>query len=179
MRHHAPRPSATVVFLTLFLTLLAVAFAQDGEDSLAAVVRDTPELSTLASLLENTGLMESLERPTRVTFFAPSDRAFERMGEEAVATLLRDRGSLDLIMRHHLVYGASTPEALRRMDAVTTLEGTRLEVRRAGERVRIGGVRLPDEPIRAANGLIYVVDRLMLPQASRLIKDLLAHPSAN
>lgn len=175
MTHPIPR----FVALVVSLSLSAGAFAQEPADSIAALVRDTPRLSTLAELLEDTGVMASLEKPTRITFFAPSDAAFERLGEEAVAALLRDRGALDVIIRHHVTYGAAPLSALRRMDALTTLEGTRLNVRDTGEVVRISGVRIQGEEIRAGNGVVYVIDRLLLPEASRVVKDLLAGPQSN
>lgn len=171
-------PMKRLVACTVLLACLSGASAQDDAESIAAVIRTTPELSMLAGLLEDTGLMASLETDTRVTFFAPSDAAFEHLGEDAVAALLRDRGSLDLVIRHHLVYGATAPDALRRLDALTTLEGTRLNVQDLGDRVRVGGVRMPSEAVEAGNGLVYVIDRILLPDASRLIKDLLANPAA-
>ena len=168
-----------LVALVLPLALAAGAFAQDPADTIAAVLRDTPELSALSELLDGTGMMAALERPGRLTLFAPSDAAFEEIGDEGIADLLRDRGSLDLIMRHHLVQGVSPLAALRELDAVTTLEGTRLNVTDTGERVRVNAVLVPNEPIRAGNGLVYVVDHLLIPGASVMRKDLLANPQAD
>ena len=176
-----PIPRFTIFVLMLVLAAGAVAqedegaAGEDGAASMAAAIREDPRLSTLTSIFEESGLMDSLETPSRLTLFAPSDRAFEKLGEETRTALFRNTGALDLIMRHHLVLGASPLSALRHLDALTTLEGTRLEVSTAGDGVQVDGVTLHDGP-PAGGGVIYVVDELLVPNASVLVKDLLAGP---
>lgn len=162
--------------ILLVLAALALAAAQDRPATLADAIRAEPELAELASLLEETGLLDGLAGPMRFTFFAPSDLALERLDPAAHELLLRDRGALDLIVRHHVVLGASPLPALRRLDALTTLEGTRLTVSDAGGTVRIGGTRLADEGIDTSNGVLYVVNRVLLPDAATMRKDLLGGP---
>lgn len=164
--------------LLLVLAVLALAAAQDRPATIADAIRADPELSELASLLEETGLLDALAGPMRFTFFAPSDRALERLDPAAHELLLRDRGALDLIVRHHLVLGASPLPALRRLDALTTLEGTRLIVSDVGGTVRVGGARLANEGVVTGNGVLYVVNRVLLPDAAILRKDLLGGPGA-
>lgn len=191
MNHAVKRITTLVLTLALTMTALAQgdaaandAAASDSEEaaaqepafpSIAAAIREDPELTTLARLFEDTGLLAQLEEATRLTFFAPSNAAFERIGEEAVAELFRDRGSLDVIMRHHLVFGASPLNAMRRLDALTTLEGTRLRVDARGDGVTIEGVPV-DDGRRVGNGVLYVIDQVLLPQAGSMIKDLLSGP---
>lgn len=174
----------TIFVLTLVLAAGATAQedegAADGEDgatSMAAAIREDPRLSTLASILDETGLMATLETPSRLTLFAPSDRAFERLGEETRTALFRNQGALDLIMRHHLVLGASPRNALRHLDALTTLEGTRLEVSASGDRLQVDGVTVQDGP-SAGGGMIYIIDELLAPSTSVMVKDLLAGPQS-
>lgn len=177
---------ARLTILALALALSAGAVAQEGSDgdaasdgagSLAAALRDDPRLSTFAELLDGTGLLFQLEDPARLTLFAPSDRAFERLGEENVRTLLRDRGALDAIVRHHMVWGATPADALRRMDALTTVEGTRLSLSNVGDGVQVDGALVLDG-IRAGDGMLYVVDSLLLPEGSVMVKDLLSAPQS-
>ena len=149
---------------------------QEGAASIAAAITDDPRLSTLAALFEDTGYLAQLEDSARLTFFAPSDRAFERLGEETTAELFRNRGALDVIMRHHMVFGASPLNALRNLDALTTLEGTRLQVEDRDGRVAVEGVPVGDG-MAAGDGVIYVIDRLLLPPAAAMVKDLLGGPA--
>jgi uncharacterized surface protein with fasciclin (FAS1) repeats len=160
----------------LVLVLAAFASAQERPATLADALREQPRLAEITELLDTSGLLDQLAGPVRLTFFAPSDAAMARLDPEVREILLRDRGALDLIVRHHLVMGASPLTALRRLDAVTTLEGTQLAVRDDIDRVRVGGVRLVGDGVVTDNGVLYVVDRVLLPAGSWLMKDLLAGP---
>jgi uncharacterized surface protein with fasciclin (FAS1) repeats len=91
----------------------------------------------------------------------------------------RDIGVLDLVVRHHTAVGASPMRALRGLDALTTVEGTQLTIAFDGRSLRVGGVRLANEGIETDNGVLYIVDRVLLPGGAWLQKDLLAGPDAN
>ncbi|MDZ7802017.1 MAG: fasciclin domain-containing protein [Trueperaceae bacterium] len=165
--------------LALAFAWTVPALAQSGPDDLASAIRDHPDLTVLADLLEDSGMMDDLEGGMRLTVFAPSDRAFERLDPEVRRILLRDRGALDLILRHHIIAGAAPRAALRRMDAVTTLEATRLSLRVEGDEVRVDGTRLREGGTRAGSGMLYVVDRVLVPQRATSLKALLTGPRSN
>ncbi len=173
IRHHLGIPLLVLAHLFVFGTLAA---AQERPDTLADALREHPRLAEITELLDASGVLGDLAAPGRLTFFAPSDAAMARLDPEASALLLRDRGALDVIVRNHLVMGASPLAALRRLDAVTTLEGTQLAIRDDGDRVRVAGVELAGDGIVTGNGVLYVVDRVLLPTGSWLMKDLLAGP---
>jgi uncharacterized surface protein with fasciclin (FAS1) repeats len=164
--------------LLVVLAVLGLAAAQDRPATIADAIRAEPELAELASLLEESGLLEDLAGPMRFTFFAPSDRALGRLDPATHELLLRDRGALDLIVRHHVVMGASPLSALRRLDALTTLEGTHLKVTDMAGTVRVGGTRVAGDGVVTGNGVLYVVHRVLLPDAATMRKDLLGGPGA-
>lgn len=166
-----------LILLALALLAPTLAFAQTQPATLAEAVRDQPRLGELADLLEESGLLADLDQPARLTFFAPSDLALERVDPALLEMMLRDKGVLDVIVRHHLLIGASPLPALRRLDAVTTLEGTRLTVQEEGDVVRVGGVPLRGEPVRTGNGVLYIVDTLLVPDTASMRKDLLSGPN--
>lgn len=174
-RHHLRIP-LLVLALVPVLALAALASAQERPATLADALRERPRLAEITQLLDTSGLLDQLAEPTRLTFFAPSDAAMARLDPQVREILLRDRGALDLIVRHHLVMGASPVTSLRRLDAVTTLEGTQLAVQDQGDRVRVGGVKLANDGIATGNGVLYVVDRVLVPSGAWLSKDLLAGP---
>jgi uncharacterized surface protein with fasciclin (FAS1) repeats len=177
MTHRLLRLPLALLTLALLATPLAPALAQERPATLADAVRADPRLAEIAALLEESGILADLEQPARFTFFAPSDRALARVDPAVLETVRRDRGALDTVVRHHLMIGASPLPALRRLDAITTLEGTRLTVQEAGAEVRVGGVPLRGEPVRTGNGLLYVVDTLLIPDAASMRKDLLSGPN--
>lgn len=165
--------------LALALACATAALAQNGPDDLASAIRDHPDLTVLANLLDDSGMMDDLEGGMRLTVFAPSDSAFERLDPEVRRILLRDRGALDLILRHHIIVGAAPRAALRRMDAVTTLEATRLTLRVQDDEVRVGGTRLREGGTRAGSGMLYVLDRVLVPVRATSLKALLTGPRSN
>ena len=169
---------ALLPFVALLLALAPAAIAQDEPATLADALAATPEASTLTALFEESGLLEAFDGPGRYTFFAPSNAALERLDPEILEMMRRDVGVLDLVVRHHTVSGGSPLAALRRMDALTTLEGTQLVVRADARGVRVDGVRLANDGIATGNGVLYLVDRVLLPQEAWLRKDLLAGPDA-
>jgi uncharacterized surface protein with fasciclin (FAS1) repeats len=164
--------------LALVLALAGFAAAQERPATLADALRATPEASALTALFDESGLLDELSRPGRFTFFAPSDAALERLDPEVVAMLRRDRGALDVVVRNHLALGATPFAALQSLDALTTLESTMLPIRVDERGVRIAGVRLAGEGIATGNGVLYLVDRVLMPTGSWMLKDLLAGPDA-
>jgi len=162
----------------LLLVLLGAVAGQEQPATIADALQDTPETSVLAALFEESGLLEEFAGPVRLTFFAPTDTALDRLDPAVLEMMRRDRGVLDLVIRHHTAMGASPLQALRGLDALTTLEGTHLLVSHDGFGVRIGGVRLANDGIATGNGMLYLVDRVVVPASGWLIKDLLAGPDA-
>lgn len=165
-----------VLALVLTLALAGSAAAQERPATLADALRATPEASALTALFDESGLLDELARPGRFTFFAPSDAALARLDPDVVAMLRRDRGALDVVVRNHLALGATPLEALRRLDALTTLESTMLPIRVDERGVRIAGVRLAGDGVATGNGVLYLVDRVLMPSGSWMLKDLLAGP---
>ena len=162
----------------IVLALLGTVAAQERPATIADALQDTPEASILTALFEESGFLEAFDSPNRLTFFAPSDTALERLDPDVLEMMRRDRGVLDLVVRHHTVMGASPLPALRRLDALTTLQGTHLLVRTDARGVRVEGVRLASEGIETDAGVLYLVDRVLVPETAWLRKDLLAGPDA-
>lgn len=162
----------------LVFALLGAVAAQDRPATIADALQDTPEASVLTGLFEESGLLDEFDGSVRLTLFAPSNVALERLDPAILEMMRRDLGVLDLVVRHHTVMGASPLAALRRIDALTTLEGTHLLLQTDRRGVRIEGVRLASAGIETDAGVLYLVDRVLLPQTAWLRKDLLAGPEA-
>ncbi len=169
-------PIRAILLATALWTAASTAFAQEHPDTIADAIRAEPALAETAALFEESGVLDALARDGRFTFFAPSDRAWEVVDARVLRDLRRDRGALDAIVRHHLMIGASPLHALRRLDAVTTFATTRLPITRSGDVVRIGGVRVANEGIETGNGVVYVVNQVLVPGGPFMLKDMLAGP---
>ncbi|MBE7449048.1 MAG: choice-of-anchor B family protein [Kofleriaceae bacterium] len=160
-----PRPApALLAALAVAAPALAACGDNDPGDTIADVVRRTPELSTLAGVLDEAGLMETLDREGSLTLFAPTDEAVARF----LATQGRDLPDLlaapelrDLL-RHHLIETAVDGEALAAARELTTAWGGAILVDTDPLGVELDSdTRLVGEPLPASNGVVHRVDAVL------------------
>jgi uncharacterized surface protein with fasciclin (FAS1) repeats len=136
-------------------------------DSIVETARSTNRFETLLAAAQAAGLADFLEEEGPLTILAPTDLAFAALPEGTVEFLLRPENSdlLVQILTMHVVRGrVYSPEALR-MKELPTLEGTKVRVSRKKGRVYIGDGKLLKADIDAYNGVIHVINRVILPSA--------------
>ncbi len=120
-------------------------------------------LTTFVDLARASGLTELLHGAGPLTVFAPSDRAFARMPQKELDALMADSDRLGEVMRHHVVKGkvrAPKPDLPR---AATPIDGDELQLTSRTDAYRVDDARLVQTNIRASNGVIHVIDRVLLP----------------
>ena len=121
--------------------------------------------TTLVAAVEAAGLAETLMGEGPFTVFAPTDDAFAALPEGTVEGLLADIPALTDILLYHVADGAVPAETVVTLDSATTLQGSPVTIT-----VRDGGVFLNDTvqviitDIEASNGIIHVIDGVLLPQ---------------
>ena len=103
-----------------------------------------------------------LEHAGPYTVFAPSDEAFARLPDGAVQSLLAAPDTLADVVNYHLVPGRITAADITRRISAETLQGEDLTISNHGV-VRIDGARLVSGDLEASNGVIHVIDRVLLP----------------
>lgn len=119
--------------------------------------------TTLAALLSSTGLDETLAGEGPFTVFAPTDEAFAKVPAETLAALGSDREALTAVLLYHVVPGKVTAEDVAKVSEATTAEGSKINVRTYGENVRINNARVTTADVMATNGVIHVIDSVILP----------------
>ncbi len=135
--------------------------------SITDIAVEDGRFTTLVAALEAAGLAETLAGEGEFTVFAPTDDAFAALPEGTVATLLEDpEGALTDILLYHVVAGIVPAEAVVTLDSATTLSGEEVTIT-----VTDGNVFLNDTvqviitDIQASNGIIHVIDAVLLPQS--------------
>ncbi|MFN4262525.1 MAG: fasciclin domain-containing protein [Thioalkalivibrionaceae bacterium] len=118
--------------------------------------------STLLAAAEAAGLTDALVTGGPFTLLAPTDDAFDALPEGALESLLADPQALADVLRGHLIEGTVVAEDVLALDSVETLAGTTLEIANE-DGVRIGGAGVIQTDIRAGNGVIHVIDSVLLP----------------
>jgi uncharacterized surface protein with fasciclin (FAS1) repeats len=123
-----------------------------------------PQFSTLVAAVQAAGLVEALASAESITLFAPTNAAFEALPAGTVENLLlpENREQLIAILTYHVV-----PSKVMAADVssgnVPTLNGAQLTIDVSGGVVTVGGAQVTATDIKASNGVIHVVNRVILP----------------
>ena len=161
------------------LALLIYAAVLDGRDAAARkladrsapstawgsildIARERGEFSTLASALDRSGLAQALLDGGPYTVFAPSDEAFAKLPEGVVDSLLVSPETLPNVLSYHVVPGRMTAAQVAARRSAPTVQGEDLPVSNNGA-IRVDRARVVTGDIEATNGLIHVIDRVLLP----------------
>lgn len=167
------------LIVAVAMTLLVYAAILDGRDAApgVAAVRNPPEslnagnilqaaraggLHTLVTAIDGAGLSHVLEHDGPFTVFAPSDEAFADLPDGTVESLLAAPGTLADVVNYHLVPGRMTAADVARRMSAETLQGEDLVISNNGA-IRIDAARLVSGDIEASNGVIHIIDRVLLP----------------
>lgn len=145
--------------LLILATALPARTAPSGD--VLEVARADARLGTLVQALEAAELTDALRGTGPFTVFAPTDAAFSALPAGALEGLLRPgaRDRLREVLRHHVLPGHVTADDLLPRPHATTLAGTSL-----GFGLTIGGAHVVQADVLCANGVIHVIDRVLMPQ---------------
>ncbi len=148
----------------------AVVMAFSTVSAKAADIVDTAvaagDFTTLAAALEAAGLVETLKGPGPFTVFAPTDQAFSNLPAGTVENLLKpeNKDQLIAILTYHVVPGAvRTYDLEGKKQYVETVEGGKLTVRAFND-VHVDEAKVISPDIIATNGVIHVIDQVVMPQ---------------
>jgi uncharacterized surface protein with fasciclin (FAS1) repeats len=123
------------------------------------------QFTTLATALEAAGLVETLKGPGPFTVFAPTDEAFAKLPDGTVETLLKpeNRDQLTAILTYHVVPGSVMAADVVTLDEAETVNGKMLNISTSGNSVMVNDATVTATDIAASNGVIHVVDSVILP----------------
>jgi uncharacterized surface protein with fasciclin (FAS1) repeats len=119
--------------------------------------------NTLVAAVQAAGLEETLRGHGPFTVFAPTDEAFAKLPEGTVEALLADPERLRAVLTYHVVSGRVTSGEVVGMDRANTVQGSPLHIRTYNGRVQVGGATVTQADIEASNGVIHVIDTVLLP----------------
>jgi len=121
--------------------------------------------TTLVAAVKAAGLVEALKSDGPFTVFAPTDEAFAELPEGTLEKLLADPEMLAGILKYHVVEGAVNAETAASLDAAQTLNGQSIKITSKDKRVMINDAEVIATDIFCSNGVIHVLDRVILPPA--------------
>ncbi len=123
------------------------------------------QFKTLAAALQAAGLVDTLKGKGPFTVFAPTDAAFAALPAGTVDTLLKpeNRDQLVAILSYHVVPGRYPAARVAGLDGATTVQGGRVDIATSGEAVTVDGARVVAADVVASNGVIHVIDKVLIP----------------
>jgi len=130
---------------------------------LVGVAEQAGAFTTLITALRAAGLVDTLQGPGPFTVFAPTDEAFQQLPEGTVAKLLGDLPALRNVLLYHVVPGALMAADVVQLKTATTATGQKVTFETATG-VRVNDAQIVKTDIRAANGIIHVINRVLLPK---------------
>jgi uncharacterized surface protein with fasciclin (FAS1) repeats len=142
--------------------LSAPAFAMD-EMNIVETAVEAGSFTTLVAAVEAAGLVETLSGEGPFTVFAPTDEAFAALPEGTVEGLLEDPEALAAVLTYHVVPGAFMSGDLSDGMMATTVNGADITVGIDMGMVKINDATVTTADIETSNGVIHVIDSVILP----------------
>ncbi|MEM7227386.1 MAG: fasciclin domain-containing protein [Planctomycetota bacterium] len=162
------RCALTVASLVLGSMVTASAPAADIVETAVAA----GDFNTLVAAVDAAGLVETLQGDGPFTVFAPTDEAFAKLGHDTLDSLLKksNRQKLTDILTYHVASGNLGVADVATRRTIQTVNGQRLDISTESNRLTIDGANLILTNIQCDNGVIHVIDSVMLPSMDNLVQ---------
>ena len=130
--------------------------------TIADTASAAPQLTTLSKMIADAGMADTLRSPGPFTVFAPSDEAFKAVPAKTLAELSTNKEMLRSVLSYHVVAGSVAAGDVKDGPA-KTIQGANLALSRAGSFVTVEDAVVTQADLRASNGVVHIIDRVLLP----------------
>jgi uncharacterized surface protein with fasciclin (FAS1) repeats len=150
----------------LTLGVVAAQAAKAPQKDIVDTAVAAGNFNTLATALRAAGLVDTLKGKGPFTVFAPTDAAFAKLPAGTVEDLLKpeNKAKLVSILTYHVVSGAVSSAQVVKMTSAKTVEGQSVRISLKDGGVMIDGAKVVKADVLASNGVIHVIDSVILPQ---------------
>ncbi|QEL17733.1 fasciclin domain-containing protein [Limnoglobus roseus] len=151
-----------------FLVLaMAVSPARaDDTKTIAEVIAGSKDHTILLALVKEAGLAETLSGKGEWTVFAPTDEAFKKIDKDTLAKVKGDKELLKKVLLTHAVKGTWGAAEVVKLDGkeVETLSGTKFTIHAKDKTVTVGDAKVTATDLKASNGVVHVIDTVLMPK---------------
>jgi len=147
--------------LLIAAAVAAASFAAQAKDIVDTAV-SAGQFKTLATALQAAGLVDTLKGKGPFTVFAPTDEAFAKVPKDQLDALLKDKAKLTAVLTYHVVPGKVMAADVK-AGKVKTVQGSELTVATSGG-VMVDNAKVVKTDIVASNGVIHVIDSVVIPK---------------
>jgi uncharacterized surface protein with fasciclin (FAS1) repeats len=160
--------SMAAVVLAVVGLAIGSTFARATNQDIVDTAVGAGQFKTLAAALQAAGLVDTLKGSGPFTVFAPTDAAFAKLPAGTVESLLKpeNKAKLTAILTYHVVPGAVKAEQVTKLDEAKTVNGAMVKVSSDHGKVMINNANVVKADIPASNGVIHVIDTVILPPQS-------------
>ena len=144
-------------------TLAAGAPAAMSQQNIVQVAASNPQFSTLVSLVKKAGLVKALSAQAKLTVFAPTNAAFAAVPKATLAKLAANRSLLIKVLEYHVVKGQVLAAQVVKLRSAKTLEGSSVKITVKGGNVYVNKAKVVKTDVRASNGVIHVINSVLIP----------------
>jgi len=160
---------ASVLFLTAAIAIpigVSNAATMNAKADIVDTAVAAGSFNTLAAALKAAGLIETLKGPGPFTVFAPTDEAFAKLPAGTVEDLLKpeNKAKLTAILTYHVVPGKVMAQDVVKLSSAKTVQGGSVEIKSGGTGVMVDNAKVVTTDIETANGVIHVIDSVILPK---------------
>jgi len=154
------------LFVIAVVVSLAGCATRQAPISIADIISANPQLSTLSSLIVTTGLTETLKGMGPFTVFAPSNEAFSKVPATTMDALSKDQAQLKAVLSFHVVPGKILAADVKNSNN-KTVNGANLALSKAGDFVTVEDGMVQTADISATNGVVHIIDSVLIPPLVR------------
>jgi uncharacterized surface protein with fasciclin (FAS1) repeats len=160
--------SAAAVVIAVLGIALGSSFARTDKQDIVDTAVGAGQFTTLAAALDAAGLIPTLKGAGPFTVFAPTDEAFAKLPAGTVEELLKpeNKEKLAAILTYHVVPGAVMAEQVSQLSEAKTVNGAMVKVSARNGKVMINDANVVTPDIETSNGVIHVIDRVILPPSN-------------
>lgn len=145
------------------LALASFAVAQTATKDICETAKAAGSFETLGKLVKAAGLEETIKGKGPLTVFAPTDEAFAKIPKDKLDSLLNDKAKLKEILMYHVVMGEVMAAEASKLESAKTAQGSTVRISSKNGNVMINESRVTKADIRASNGVIHVIDTVLMP----------------
>jgi uncharacterized surface protein with fasciclin (FAS1) repeats len=149
--------------IALFAIFGSIATAGSAKKDIVTTAVEAGSFTTLAKALQAADLVDVLKGKGPYTVFAPTDEAFAKLPEGALANLLANPDKLKKVLLLHVVPGRVMASDVVKLQSAKTVEGSELSIKVHSNNVMVNDSNVTKTDIVASNGVIHVIDRVILP----------------
>jgi uncharacterized surface protein with fasciclin (FAS1) repeats len=139
-----------------------------GAMDIVSIAQDDSRLTTLVEALKAADLLSTLQGAGPFTVFAPTNEAFSKLGMETIQALLADKERLSNILLYHVIPNASVDfTAATQLTQAQAANGSPLRITFEDDLLRINDALVVVMDIKASNGIIHLIDTVLVPEVQR------------